>query len=297
MWVANSVSQVSRIAGRANRWLDGDESERRVRIAVSMFAVLMMLRIGLTRFTPMARIPAPLFDPPWYLSLLHRPPSVAVILTLQVVGGACAAAAVVIRRPRVVFAIAWVSYLLLAGLRASRGKIIHPDVLPLLAMVPMLFCPSDARLRGERVSGRFGAPIRASMSVVAIAYFFTGYQKLVASGLSWVLSNNMRWVLTNGVRASGVAAPELGSWIANHAIVAQGFAAATLVVEFGAVAALHWRRVRLPFAVAATLLHTGIWLFLNLDYSLWAATVWIVMIDWGAATVPKNTRSRVSKLS
>ena len=272
-WIRNVVVN-------SNAWFDGNESERRVRITMSLFAVLMAVRIGATRFTPMARIPSSLFDPPWYLRALDRPPSIAVIVILQGIGVVCALGAAVARRPRLMFTIAWLSYLLLAGLRASRGKIIHPDALPLLAMIPLLFAPNDASFRGHRRSGREGAPIRTAIAVVALSYFFTGYHKIAVSGLSWVFSDNMRWVLTSGVRANGVPAPSLGAWIANHALFAQGAAAVTVLVELGAVATLVWSKTRVPFAIGATLLHTGIWWFLNLDYSMWVATVWIVMVDW-----------------
>ncbi len=275
-------------------WLDGAETESRAAITRCLFALLIAARIAFTRFTPMARIPAVLFEPPWFLSWLSRPPSVAIIVGLQVVGVTVAILAACRRWPRVTFALAWLIYAVLAGLRASRGKIIHPDVLPLLASLPLCLLPGDARRDGERVESRFGVPLRTSMAVVAIAYFFTGYQKIVASGAGWITTDNLRWVLIDGIRAQGIHARSLAQWIIDHAIVAKLFAGCTLVVELGAPLVLRYKRLRVPFAIGAAALHLSIWLLLNLDYSLWIATVWIVMVDWAAVARTVGARQHAT---
>ena len=57
----------------------------------------------------------------------------------------------------------------------------------------------DARLRHgpgpPARSVRYGWPVRTEMVVVAGAYFFVGFAKLMFSGPAWVTSGNMRWVL------------------------------------------------------------------------------------------------------
>ena len=264
---------------RCDAWLHAAEDEIRLRCMIAMFAFVFAIRVAFTRFAPFARIPQALFDPPWYLHFLQSPPAVGVIIGLQILGVASALYAMVARHPKIGFVIAWCCYLVLAGLRASRGKIIHPDVIVLLASVPLLVAPKVS-WRGHNRDGRFGVPIRTSLVVVALAYFFTGYQKVVTSGLSWIGPSNLRWVLIDGSRARGVHGRALAEWIAGHNAVIVVVASATLILEISALVAIVWPRYRPWFAVGVTAVHGGIWLTLNLDYSLWAATVWIVMIDW-----------------
>jgi hypothetical protein len=203
-----------------------------------------------------------------------------VIVTVQVVGVAAAAAAALQRRPRMALAVSWMALLTLAGLRASRGKILHPDVLVLLATVPLLFAPADARASGKRRAPRFGAPLRGAMAVVAIGYFFTGYQKLVTSGWEWVTTDNLRWVMYRAANIYSGNAPGVARWIADRPLLCHLVAATTIVVECGAPLALWLPRLRLPFVVAVTSFHASIWLFLGLDYSMWIAIVWVVFVDW-----------------
>ncbi len=274
-------------------WLDGAESERRARIAMMLFSGLFALRLAFTRFAFVARIPTALFAPPFYLSWLKDPPSRSVLIALQIVGVGAAVIAIAVRRPKLWFGVAWIVYLVLAGLRASRGKILHPDVLPLLASLPLLCTPDDASVRTSRVDARFGIPMRASMVIVALAYFFSGYQKFVTAGIDWITSDNVKWVLIDGGRAAGVRGRALGDWVARHSFAARSIAAGTILVELSGLFALSRPTRRVAFAVAVTGMHVGIWVTLNLDYSLWIATVWIVMIDWSAvlASFPRDARS------
>ena len=88
-------------------------------------------------------------------------PSAWVIGALQVIG---AIAAVAGRRPAPARTsrspLAWASLLVLAGLKDSLGKILHNDVLLLLAAVPFLMAAGEAR-SGDR---RTAAPGTAGRS-------------------------------------------------------------------------------------------------------------------------------------
>ncbi|MCB9578374.1 MAG: hypothetical protein H6717_15220 [Polyangiaceae bacterium] len=55
-----------------------------------------------------------------------------------------------------------------------------------------------------------------------------------------------------------------------------GVAVAALVIELSGVVMI-WPRMRLPFAVAATLLHGGIAMALGYVYFPWVLTVWAVV--------------------
>lgn len=275
------MSRLTVKAKRADAWLWGVESERRLYITVSLLSAAMGLRIVLSPFRGLAQIPEELFDPPIFLRWLDTPPSSDVILVVQIVGGLAAVASAFGQQRRVTFVLTWLALLFLGGLRASRGKIMHNDVLILLAAVPFLWATADAHFKGRRRSGRYGAPIRAAMAVVVLAYFFTGYQKVVSSGWTWVASDNMRWVIYRAANSTSGHAPDLARWIAQYPLLCQAIALATLTVECGSPLALARPRLRVHLALAVTGFHTAIWMLLGLDYSMWIATSWIVLIDWG----------------
>ncbi len=283
------MSRLTATYKRVDTWLWGAESERRLCVTVSLLSVLMGLRIVLSPFRGLARIPQELFDPPLILRWLDAPPSSSAILGVQIVGGLAALASACGRLRQATFALAWLALLFLGGLRASRGKIMHNDVLLILAAVPFLLATADAHFKGRRRSGRYGAPIRAAMAVVVLAYFFTGYQKVVSSGWTWAASDNMRWVIYRASNSTAGHAPDLARWIAQYPLVCQAIALATLTVECGAPLVLARPRLRVHFALAVTGFHTGIWLLLGLDYSMWIATSWIVLIDWDRVVKRKPT--------
>jgi hypothetical protein len=171
---------------------------------------------------------------------------------------------------------------------SSLGKIVHNDVLLLLCLVPLL--PSragaawslDARLRPvARPGTAFGWPVRTAMVVVAGAYFFSGLGKLLHAGPAWVLSDNVRWVLY----ASSDAQPDpnpLALFVADRPVLAHLVAAATLAVELGFPLVLWRPRLAWLFVPAALAMHAGIGLAMRLDYSVMAATVLVVLVDWPA---------------
>ena len=266
------------------RWLFGAESGRRL-VAVHLgLAALLGLRIALGPYAQLAGQPRALFRPVWFLRLLPEMPPLAVIVGLQVVGTVAAVAACVRRdrARRVAFALAWLSLLVLAGLRASRGKVLHNDVLLLLACVPFLAAPAVDD-RGESESRRYGWPIRTAMVVVAGAYFFAGFHKLVGSGLAWVTSDNVQNILLVASRSGRVMFPDVAEFLSRQAAMAHLIAAVTVLVEVTFPVVLAWRRARPFYAGAAAVLHATTWLLLGIDYWLWAAVTPLVLVDWTAA--------------
>ena len=70
----------------------------------------------------------------------------------------------------------------------------------------------------------------AAMVVVALAYFFVGFQKLRFSGVEWFESDNLRWVLY--ASSDQQASPNgLALFVANRAWLAHVLAAATMATE------------------------------------------------------------------
>jgi hypothetical protein len=263
-------------------WLFAPETAGRVRVVRLLLAVIIGIRLATGPHRGLAGQPAALFRPVWFLGWLDQMPSVGVLVAIQVVGVLGALAAAVGWRERGTFLVAWSSLLVLASLRASRGKVHHNDLVLLLVAALLAAAPVGLRLLDPRRSPAWGWPIRASLLVVTGAYFLTGFQKLVSSGPAWVLSDNMR-NLMYAARLDGHAPTDAVSlFIADRAWLAHVVALGTVVVELGAVAALLRPRLRPAYVVAVAVLHLGVYLTHGLDYSMWIATTAVVLIDWDA---------------
>lgn len=238
-------------------------------------ALVMALRIALGPYRALADQPDALFRPVGFLRLLDGMPPVGVFVVLQVVGFAAALHAVFRRRGRwQAFVVGWVCYLVLAGLRSSLGKILHNDVLLLLACVPFL-AARDADDEAD-----CGWPVRAAAVVVAFAYFFAGVAKLRHSGLAWVTGDNMRYILSWGVIDGRAHFDDWTAWVAARPWLCHLSAAGILGLEVGALVWVGVPRLRPLFVAAAASLHVVTWFLLGLDYWLWLAVVVIVLVDW-----------------
>jgi len=248
--------------------------------AITVLAGVMTARIALGPYRALADQPDALFHPPSFLGFLDGMPPAGVIAGLQVAGSVAGLLAVAGRRRRVTFAVAWLMLLVLAGLRASRGKIQHNDVLLLLTAVPFLAATASTRARDDRVGEDYGWPVRAGMVVVAVGYFWSGVAKVLSSGAAWALSDNMSNVLYDAARGPKSHAAALARGIADHGTLARSIAAATLLFELAFPLVLRFVRLR-PFAVGGSLLlHGAIFVLLGLDYSAWVGAVTAVFVDW-----------------
>jgi hypothetical protein len=275
---------------RFDRWLFGAGSAHQVAVVRSLLAVLIGLRVLVGPYRELAGQPAALFRPPPLLSWLPGMPPLWVIVAVQLVGTLAALLAAAPRRPSITFPVAWASLLFLAGLKGSLGKILHNDVLLLLAAVPFLLAPGEARVGDRRTSPRYGWPVRAALIVIAGAYFATGAEKLVHSGLSWVSGDNMRWILYQAASGGRVHSRAIPLFIADRAWLAHVVAAGLLLTELSAPLILLFRRFRPVFIALAAALHLGTWLTLGLDYWGWALTVAILLIDWDAVAGRRPVR-------
>lgn len=246
--------------------------------------LLLALTIGIRLATGphrgLAGQPAALFRPVWFLQWMDHMPSACTLLALQLLGILGAVLAVIGWRERGTFLMAWVSLLVLAGLRASRGKVEHNDIPLLLVAGVIAAAPVGIRLLDQRKGSAWGWPVRTSLIVVTGAYFLSGFQKLISSGPAWVLSDNLRNVMY-GARLSNHAPTDTVSlFIADRPLLAHLLALVTLVVELGAVVIILRPRLRPAYLAAVAVLHAGIYLTHGLDYSMWVATAAIVLIDW-----------------
>ena len=260
--------------------LFGPETATRMLVVWTGLAVLIGLRVALGPYWQLADQPPALFRPVPFLRVLDSMPALGVIVAIQIAGTAFAVASAFGWRRRLMFVLAWLCFLLLAGMRASRGKILHNDVLLIFASVPFLAAPDDARFGDEKPSARFGWPVRTALAIVALSYFLTGYWKLRNSGLDWVTSDNLRWALWWGPVTAEARVDSIAEFVAQRPWLSHLSAAAILGFELTFPIVLFWRRMRPLYAVAAVFFHAGTFVLLGLDYWSYAAVAVLLLIDW-----------------
>ena len=282
----------TRVRAALDDALWGPETARRLLFVHAGLSALIGVRIVAGSYRQLAGTPRPLVDPVPFLGFLDQMPAAWVFVGLQVVGGVAALAAVLRRRPRAAFAVAWVCYLVLAGLRGSRGKVLHNDLLLLWASAPFLLAPAVIDGRDRVPRRRWGWPIRVSIVVIALVYFFAGYHKLRRSGPEWAYGDNMRYVSLWGPSIGSSGWPGLATWVGDNIWVsrASGVFILGLELTFPVVVFVRWTRAL--YALAAVFLHATTWLLLGLDYWAWAVSVPLVLIDWPAVVDRARGRLR-----
>lgn len=297
---AEKGGTVARLRAALDDALWGPETAQRLLVVYVGLSALIGVRIAAGSYRQLAHTPAALVDPVPFLGFLDTMPSAEVFVAIQVVGTLAAAAAVASsllrRRPQVAFALAWLCYLVLAGLRGSRGKVLHNDLLLLWVSAPFLFAPTvlvpcqatDVRDRIAR--RRWGWPIRVAIVITALIYFVAGYHKLRRSGLEWAYSENMRYVTLWGPSIGSPGWPGLARWVGDNAWVARASGVFILGLELTFPVVIFVRWTRALYALAAVFLHLTTWLLLGLDYWAWAITVPLVLVDWPAVVVGARRR-------
>ena len=274
---------------RIERWIFSPGSaERLAAVRIGLCSVLA-LRLTRTVYVHLASQPRALYRPLSFMKFFGSMPPRLPVLIVQVVGVAAAAVAAFGWRTRATLPLAWAAGVFLNGMTTSLGKVVHNDVLLLLCLFPLVFAASadvwslDARAGRTRPGdpSRYGWPVNTAMIVVAGAYFFAGFAKLVNSGPGWVTGGNMRWILYIASDARPVP-NSLALFIADNAWLAHLLAAGSLLLELTFPVVLFWKRARPVYIAAAALFHIGIWMTIGLDYWPQPMTVGIILIDWSA---------------
>lgn len=285
------------VVRRLDGWLFAPGPGSRVWGLRTGFAALFAVRLVLGEYRGLAGQPEALFRPPSAWKLLDQMPSVEVLLTVQVIGAVMAILAVVSWRPRLTFAGAWLCFVFLEGLVASRVKVSHNEILPILAAMPVLLAPAAVSWRDREDDPALGWIHRVALVVVAGGYFFTGLAKLIVSGPTWVTSDNLRWSLAAGARSTKPPTDAIGQFIVDHDLLAHGLAFATLIVEVGFLLVLVLPRSRPVFATVISGFHLGIYLTLGLDYFSWVAAVVVVLLPWEDLILRIQARSAKRAMS
>jgi hypothetical protein len=283
---------------RIDRWIfTTGTAERLAALRIGLCSVLA-LRLSRGIYLDLAGQPQALFRPRSFMGFFDSMPSRGAIAMIQVAGIALAILAAAGFAARLTLPGALAAGLFLNGLVTSNGKIMHNDVLLLLCLIPLVAAPVsdawsiDALRRRTRPPGpgvRYGWPVRVATLVVAGAYFFTGLEKVIHSGLAWAASGNMRWIMY--LSSDGQRTPsDVALFVADRAWLAHALAFATLALELSFPLILFRARLAPWYAAAAVGLHGGIWLAMRLDYSAMAATVVVVLIDWPAVLEARRSR-------
>jgi hypothetical protein len=270
--------------------LFGTGTGRRLVFVRTALAALITARLALSPFRELALVPDALYDPAWVVPWRSGPPSATAIAALQVVGVAAGIAAMARWRVRVAFALAWLALVVLAGLRTSRGKVLHNDLLLLWCAAPFLLAPAQASWQDRDESAEHGWPVRVAMAIGALIYFFAGYHKLRRSGLDWAIGENVRYVMLWGPTIGRARWQSMATWVGEQLWAARLTGAYILTVELLFPLAVVWPKVRWFFVASAVALHVATWLLLGLDYWTWAATVLVVFVDWPAVLDRASTR-------
>lgn len=277
------MRRLSSVPAAVDSWLFAPGSPLRLHTVRRLLAAVIGLRLALWGYRDLAGQPPSLFLPQGVIGLLFdRMPPAGAITALQIGGIAAAVGVVAGRGRRWGLPVAWACLLVLAGLRGSLGKILHNDVLLLLAAVPLLAAPAERRSSEDRA----GWPVRAALVVVAASYLLTGVAKLVHSGLSWVTSDNMRWVMAEAARDPRGPLEGVARFVAGHGAVAHAVAAGILLLELAFPLVLFRPRLAPLFLAGAAAFHAGTWLTLGLDYWGHLAVVVIVLVEWDRLALP-----------
>ena len=284
--------------GRLERWLFAPGDPRRLAAVRIILCLVVAARVARPLFADLAGQPEPLFRPLSFMRLLDAMPGRGLTVAIQVATIGFLLAAAVGVRTSVTFPLAWVGATFLFGMETSLGKVVHHDVLPLLAMIPLLPAPTgeawsvDARGRATAPpDARVGWPVRTAGLLVAGVYLIAGVSKLTFTGPDWVLGDNLRYILYAASDAHGGNA--LALLVADRPWLASLIAGGALAFELTLWLALVRPRLGPLYAAWAAALHTGIWLTIGINYVSWALTVAAVFIDW-PAVVDRVTRERVA---
>jgi hypothetical protein len=279
---------------RLDRFIFAAEDARRLAAVRFGLCGLLAFRLAHGNYASVAGQPRALFQPVSYMRLFSQMPGHGPTVALQAIGATGAALAAVGFLTWFSLPAAFVCSLVLNGMLNSTGKVIHNNVLLTLCLVPLLIAVrelADAwsvdallrRLRRRSFRPRWGTaygwPISTAMAVVALAYFFVGFQKLRYSGVEWFASDNLRWVLY--ASSDRQADPNgLALFVADRAWLAHLLAAGTMATELSFPLCLVVPRLRWFFIPAVISMHVGIRLAMGLDYSPWWICVVVVFVNW-----------------
>jgi len=266
---------------RAERWIFAPENARRLAGLRIGLCLLLAYRLAVHDYDA---FPAHhlRFVPHFYMDAFERMPSPDLSTLLQAIGIAAALVAALGLALRITLPAALVCGLILNGMLNSAGRVMVRDALLMLCLALVVAAGRAAgdawTVRAPRqteVGERYGWPVRTAMVVIALAYFFAGFQKWRYSGFAWVTTDNLRWILYAQPHPNGLAL-----FIADRPLLSHLFAACALLLETCFPLVLFVPRLRWLLITAAVSMHVAIQIALGLDYSAQWMTAVIVFVNW-----------------
>ncbi len=161
--------------------------------------------------------------------------------------------------------------------RNSWGQILHTENLMVLQVLILGFTASssaysvDARRSksNSQVDERYGWPIKLMMLVTVLTYFISGWAKVRNGGWDWVTGDVLRNQIAldnlRKVQLGDIYSP-IGGWLVRFGWVFPPMAAATMMVELGALFALTRIGLGRIWAAAAWAFHLGILVLMAIGF-------------------------------
>lgn len=210
---------------------------------------------------------------------------ILLVVALLALGGAlvgiyarvcCAIAGILLYHLAPLEGIIWISTPYVRGL-----------TIPVLALIILSLSRCDDRL-SLVTPGRPSEPkpglayswqLRLIQLLICEIYLFSGWSKIVRTGLDWVSADNIRrWILYLVQDPEVARFQALGLWIASHPTICLLIAIGALALEFGFVSVMFSSTARRWLVPAALAFHIGIAYTMNLTFV--TALLLLIFVNW-----------------
>lgn len=173
----------------------------------------------------------------------------------------------------------------------GKGLTIAILALPILACSP---CDDHWSLARPPAPARdpaaYGWAVMLVRLLFAQIYLSTALGRLLAGGLDWVSVDAVRThVLLFRVIYPQLDTP-INAWLVDHPAACAAIAGGTLLFEIVFIAAVFFRRVRLPLALAGVAFHVSLWLTLGFKYPNLPHFMLFLDLDGRPAPRPDDAR-------
>jgi hypothetical protein len=125
----------------------------------------------------------------------------------------------------------------------------------------------------------YGWPLRLVQLLLCQVYLFAGWAKLTKTGWAWVsVESVQRYILQYAQNDQFNVFTTLGTWIADRPALCLAAAVVALIVDFGFITVLIWRRARpwiLPLVAVWHLL-----ILLSFNMAFLEAPLLLLFVDW-----------------
>lgn len=126
-------------------------------------------------------------------------------------------------------------------------------------------------------SVKYGLPLKLTMIVIGLGYFFPGFWKFTFSGLEWIFSDNLKLKMYSKWLTLGGWTPAFR--IDQYPFLYQTGALLTIIIELGFIFSLFFKKVRTVFVVAAMGFHFGVLYFMKIFF-LPTMSLYVIFVNW-----------------